>query len=246
MKYKNIFAYTALVFAALLAACQFTIRIPKEQRPYIHTQYTSEIISRSLGAVVDVYAECEDNGKTTTSHGSGVFIAKIGIVLTAKHVIDPGTCIVYAFPLEKIHRDRRIMEGDVVTLRVRYRDDKYDVALLELADKSVLYIPKKVATIDPVIYPKSDDKIFTIGITSVFQESRVIRREGNILVIDRAEIDHGDSGGPAFDINGNVIGVISYIVPSNNEAHITMLGPITAELLTLYSEPKNGVQLATR
>lgn len=245
MKYKNIFAYTAIVFVALLAACEFTIRIPKDQRPYIHTQYTAEII-RSLGAVVDVYAQCENNGKTSTSHGTGVFIAKIGIVLTAKHVVDPGICIVHAFPLEKIQRNKKIVQGDMVTLRVRYRDDKHDLALLELAEKSALYIPKTVATVDPVIYPKADDKIFTIGITSVFRESRVLRREGNILVIERGGIDHGDSGGPAYDTNGNVIGVISYIVPSENEAHITMLGPLTAELLTLYMKPENGVQLATR
>ena len=144
--------------------------------------------------------------------GSGVLISNDGKVLTAAHVVQTADVASVEFP-----------DGQVIIARVIGSDIRSDVALLQLKE-----MPKGVA---PVTLGDSDkvevgDQIFVIGAPygisqtlSVGHLSGRHRLPSNnesatsveFLQTDAA-INSGNSGGPMFDMEGNVIGIVSTIM----------------------------------
>ena len=143
--------------------------------------------------------------------GSGVLISNDGKVLTAAHVVQTADVARVEFP-----------DGQEIIARVIGSDVQSDLALLQLKE-----MPKGVA---PVTLGDSDkvevgDQIFVIGAPygisqtlSVGHLSGRHRLNSNnqstsveFLQTDAA-INTGNSGGPMFDMEGNVIGIVSSIM----------------------------------
>ena len=143
--------------------------------------------------------------------GSGVLISNDGKVLTAAHVVQTADVANVEFP-----------DGRTIIAHVIGSDIRSDVALLQLNE-----IPKDVA---PVTLGDSDkmevgDQVFVIGAPygisqtlSVGHLSGRHRLPSNesatsveFLQTDAA-INTGNSGGPMFDMQGNVIGIVSSIM----------------------------------
>ena len=144
--------------------------------------------------------------------GSGVLISNDGKVLTAAHVVQTADVASVEFP-----------DGQVIIARVIGSDVQSDLALLQLKE-----IPKDVA---PATLGDSDkvevgDQVFVIGAPygisqtlSVGHLSGRHRLNSNnesatsveFLQTDAA-INTGNSGGPMFDMQGNVIGIVSSIM----------------------------------
>ena len=144
--------------------------------------------------------------------GSGVLISNDGKVLTAAHVVQTADVACVEFP-----------DGQVIIARVIGSDVRSDVALLQLKE-----MPKGVA---PVTLGDSDkvevgDQIFVIGapygisqtlsfghlsgrhrLPSINESATLVE----FLQTDAA-INGGNSGGPMFDMEGNVIGIVSTIM----------------------------------
>ena len=144
--------------------------------------------------------------------GSGVLIAPEGLVLTAAHVVQTAERIEVLFS-----------NGEVLKARVVSSEPSADVALLELES-----IPS-----EPIVSPLGDsdavevgDEIFIVGAPFGISHTLTVghisgRRNaaklfGNFSLAELfqtdAAINKGNSGGPMFNMNGEVIGVVSSII----------------------------------
>jgi S1-C subfamily serine protease len=154
------------------------------------------------------------NGQTATAAGigSGVLVSADGKILTAAHVVQAADAIVVEFA-----------RGEIAPARVVASDPTADVALLE-----VLHVPGNVK---PAKLGDSDttevgESIFVIGaplgIAHTLTVGHISARRlpgttaGGIVPAELfqtdAAINQGNSGGPMFNLAGEVIGVVSHIL----------------------------------
>lgn len=163
-------------------------------------------------------------------HGSG-FVVADGVVATNYHVggyytkIDlsqwPGEVVYYKlkawYPAEATLFDNQFLSEDFEVQGI-YGISEYDLALLkvETLDRKPVQLSKKkdLQILDGVMamgYPLGFDFVATTGrITDVIKNEDVgvpwINQETKLIIHD-AQIDAGNSGGPLFNKEGEVIGV---------------------------------------
>ncbi len=144
--------------------------------------------------------------------GSGVLVSADGKVVTAAHVVQTADSV-----------DVEFIGGTVVKARIVASDAAADVALLQLER-----VPPNIA---PARFGDSDktevgDQVFIVGAPRGISHTLTVghvsaRRQpkstyaglvsGELFQTDAA-INRGNSGGPMFDMNGEVIGIVSHIV----------------------------------
>ena len=171
--------------------------------------------------------------------GSGVLISNDGKVLTAAHVVQTADIACVEFP-----------DGQAIQARVIGSDVRSDVALLQLER-----MPKGVT---PAILGDSDkvevgDQIFVIGapygigqtLSAGHLSGRHRLNNNNesatsveFLQTDAA-VNTGNSGAPMFDMEGNVIGVLSSIMSRSGGSEGLAFGTAanTAKRLLLDHTP---------
>lgn len=138
--------------------------------------------------------------------GSGFIISSDGYIVTNAHVVDG------ADKVQVIMKDRREFSGTVVG-----SDERSDVALLKVDAKGL-----------PVVHTGDSDKlkvgqwVFAIGAPFGFDQTAT---QGIVSALSRSlpdgtyvpfvqtdvAVNPGNSGGPLFDLDGNVVGVNSQI-----------------------------------
>ncbi len=137
-----------------------------------------------------------------TGLGSGFFISPDGYAVTNNHVVDHAKTV-------EIKTDA----GDTYKAKVVGTDPKTDLALIKVdVDKTFPYV--KFAEHEPRIgdwvvavgNPFGLSSTVTAGIVSAKGRDIGGSSYDNYIQID-APINKGNSGGPAFNTNGNVIGV---------------------------------------
>ena len=165
---------------------------------------TTAQISASYGDAVVIV-------KTANSTGSGFFVGASGLVLTCAHCASPldTTQVVY-------HPQGKTDQKITVDATILYRDRKTDLALLKINTKSAIHA---VVLADPIDVKSGEDvtiianpglgnevldNTVTTGIIS--NVDRTIA--GNHYIQSSAAVNPGSSGGPMFDHNGEVIGVV--------------------------------------
>jgi len=178
------------------------------------------------------------NGMThqlVTGVGSGFFISPDGYAVTNNHVVDNAKSV-------KVTTD----DGTIYTAKVIGTDPKTDVALIKVDGKSDFpYV--KFADHEPRIgdwvvavgNPFGLGGTVTAGIVSARGRNIGASAYDDYIQID-APINKGNSGGPAFDVNGNVIGVNTAIFsPSGGSVGIGFDIPAdTAKWSSLSSRTK--------
>jgi serine protease Do len=145
----------------------------------------------------------------STSQGSGFFISADGYAVTSNHVVKGSVSI-------EIHTD----EGEIYKARVIGTDAASDLAVIKV-DARRNFVPVKFAEEPPQVgdwiiavgNPFGLGGTVTAGIVSA--RGRDVERESDsyedLLQID-APINKGNSGGPTFDIEGDVVGVNTIIL----------------------------------
>lgn len=147
-----------------------------------------------LDSIVVIYSE--------EGHGSGVVISKDGYIVTAAHVIS-------GFREVNI---RMYDETEVKGKVIRVNTEK-DLALIKVdtMDFKYLEIQKERESIGKDIYaigaPLSQDLSYSVskGILSGYRNIDEFR-----LIQTDANINPGNSGGPLLNIDGKVIGIVSW------------------------------------
>ncbi len=188
---------------------------------------------------VEVAPSADERMAIIDGLGSGVLISNDGKVLTAAHVVQTADVASVEFP-----------DGQVIIARVIGSDIRSDVALLQLKE-----MPKGVAsvTIGDSDKVQVGDEIFVIGAPygisqtlSVGHLSGRHRMPSNnesttsveFLQTDAA-INTGNSGGPMFDIEGNIIGIVTTIMSHSggSEGLAFATAANTAKQLLLERKP---------
>lgn len=144
--------------------------------------------------------------------GSGVLISADGKVMTAAHVVQTADEIKVQFK-----------NGEVSTATVLTSDPAADVALLQLAQVPAGVAVARLADSDEA---EVGDEVFVVGAPLGMSHTLTVghisaRRKPNTMFGDmsRAEffqtdaaINQGNSGGPMFNMTGEVVGVVSHIM----------------------------------
>jgi serine protease Do len=140
--------------------------------------------------------------QTITGEGSGFFITADGYAVTNNHVVDHAKSV-------QVTAD----DGAIYTAKVVGTDQKTDLALIKVDGKSdfpfVTFAERAPQVGDWVVAvgnPFGLGGTVTAGIVSARGRDIGAGPYDDYLQID-APINKGNSGGPAFDVEGNVIGV---------------------------------------
>ncbi len=149
---------------------------------------------------------------TYSGLGSGVLISKDGLILTAAHVVESADQISVEF-----------INGESFSAEVVSSAPYADVALIKIAN-----IPRqaRIADLSDSDSVKIGQQIFVIGAPYGIEHSLSVgylsgkRQQNNFFNQMRsfeflqtdAAINKGNSGGPMFNLDGKVIGIVSHIL----------------------------------
>ncbi len=149
------------------------------------------------------------SNEPTAAVSSGVVISSEGQILTAAHVVNVADTIAVKFT------DNEVIEAKVVSL-----SSEADIALLQLVE-----VPPdlKVARLGDSGAVRVGDPIFVIGapygLDHTLSVGHVSGRHQSPVMCSSltpfeflqtdASINQGNSGGPMFDMDGNIIGIVS-------------------------------------
>jgi len=148
------------------------------------------------------------------SLGSGFIISADGYVVTNNHVVAPGARGATVDSITVILPDRTEYSAKLIGT-----DQASDLAVLKIEAKTPLPFVKfgdstKARVGDWVIAignPFGLGSTVTAGIISALHRNTSINGPDRFIQTD-ASINQGNSGGPMFDMNGNVIGINSQII----------------------------------
>ncbi len=163
--------------------------------------------ARALPATVALLSE------STGSSGSGVIVTKDGLILTAAHVVQGAESILVVFP------DGKQVQGAV--LGANYSKD---ISMVKITDKG----PWPFVELGNSKSLDAGDWVVALGHSAGFDAARtppvrfgrVVSKGPNTFLTTDCTLIGGDSGGPLFDLNGNLIAIHSSIGKSlSNNNH---------------------------
>jgi serine protease Do len=174
--------------------------------------------------------------QTMTGEGSGFFISPDGYAVTNNHVVDHATNV-------QIKTD----DGTTYKAKVIGTDPKTDLALIKVdSDKAFPYVkfaehePRVGDWVVAVGNPFGLGGTVTAGIVSARGRDIGSGPYDDYIQID-APINKGNSGGPAFNANGNVIGVNTAIFsPSGGSVGIGFDIPAQTAKLVVAQLKEHG------
>lgn len=176
---------------------------------------TENIFEENILKVVEI--KVTDDG-TTYSHATGFFIDSNGTILTNKHVVfNSETNKNYANVYVRTATQEEFTKAEITKV-----SDLDDLALIKVNFKNTKHF-KLASSISngESIYtignPNGFGLSFTSGVVSI-NSRNVIHNEKTINTIQTSlVINEGNSGGPVFNKNGHLIGIISFRLKDNDQ-----------------------------
>ncbi|SMD32065.1 serine protease Do [Reichenbachiella faecimaris] len=183
----------------------------------LYAQSLSDLYKKVSPSVVVI--ETKEKTENTYGHasymgskGSGVLISDQGEILTAAHVVNNAESITVIF-----HDGQRVpakvvrlaVVADVALIKLIYFNGNYPV--IELGNSDLTDVGDDIFIIGApfgIEYSLSKGIISGIGV----RQSRMADFTFAEFFQTDAAINHGNSGGPMFNMKGEVIGLVSYIV----------------------------------
>jgi len=180
------------------------------------SQDLTDLYESSIKSVVTIftteYKIADGNISENQALGSGVIIDKNGLIMTAAHVIESANVI-------KVKLD----DDNIYDAEVIKSIPSADVGLIKIIDEVPNLTP---ATINnSPIDVKTGQRIYIIGaplgiehsissgyISGFLQKNFIANGQMAKFIQTDAAINHGNSGGPMFNMNGDLIGIVSFIL----------------------------------
>ena len=200
----------------------------------VQGQSVREVFDRVSNAVVVVYTSQTEYALRSTGIdpvsvggiGSGVLISPTQ-VLTAAHVVQAANEVIVEFP-----------DGETIAASVTASRQNHDVALLELArpatatavpigDSDSVFVGDQVFVVGA---PLGQVFTLTVGYVSARRTSPgMLGGSSSIELIQTdAAINQGNSGGPMFSLDGEVIGIVSHILTESGGSQGSVVGTAMA------------------
>jgi len=202
---KMIFSVLLVTFLALTAGL---------------TQDLPELFNKVKSSVVVIHVMSKQNTGTGNPYqqidigglGSGMLVTEDGFVLTAAHVVDDAAEIMVHF-----------YDGQQIPARIAQLDNQADVALIKLQRPPENPNVAKIGESDSI---KVGEPVFVIGAPMGLEYSlskgiisgrhKLHKMTDNFIEAEffqtDAAINTGNSGGPVFNMKGEVIGIASAIL----------------------------------
>ena len=152
----------------------------------------------------------QDRPRSTTALGSGFIISADGYIVTNNHVIDGADEIVIDF-----------FDGRELDAKLIGTDPKTDIALLKVeADEPLPFVSfgdSDVSRVGDWVLAIGNPlgQGFSVSAGIVSARNRSLRGTYDDYIQTDAAINRGNSGGPLFNMEGNVIGVNTAIISPN-------------------------------
>lgn len=198
-------------------------------RPLASGEYLTpgQVYEKNVNAVVGIKAEKEgyydSYGRRVSGYstGTGFFISEKGYVLTNYHVIDEGTKIIVT-----THSDEEY-EAEVIGY-----EENNDLALLKVEGTNFPYAEvgssSELKVGDQVVAIGNALSTFTSSLTVGYVSGvdRVVDTDGvamNMIQSDVA-INSGNSGGPLFNMKGEVVGITTAKFSGNSASGVGIEG----------------------
>lgn len=197
---KHIF-YVALFFSIGISNAQDIASLYKQVNTSVVTILTeSKLLDKSHQMIVD------------ESIGSGVLISNKGEILTAAHVVNVAEKVTVKFlngeeiPAKVI---RSAPVADIALLKLSWMPKEYEVA--KIGDSDKVSVGQQIIILGA---PYGLEHSLSAGYISGKQKQKT-RTSGFVIneyFQTDASINQGNSGGPMFNLQGEVIGISSYII----------------------------------
>ena len=175
------------------------------------TSGTAVASADAAEGVVTVAALVSENGMQGVSAGTGMVLTSDGIVLTNNHVVEGATAVQVTDPTT----------GQTYDATVVATDARADVAVLQLTDASDL----ATVTLDDDSGAAVGDDVTSVG--NAEGEGTLVAASGDVVALDQtittqtetvdglfafsAGVVEGDSGGPVYDDEGEVVGMTTAV-----------------------------------
>jgi serine protease Do len=169
--------------------------------------------------------------ESDTLVGSGFIIDAGGLIVTNRHVIEGARRILVTFYDGRVLRASVVAMGSLADLAVIRVDAKAPLPTVEFGDSDAVAIGEPVLAIgDPLGFGGT----VTSGIVSALNRNIRSSPFDDFIQTDAA-INHGNSGGPLFDLSGHVIGM-----------NTALESPTTGSIGLGFSMPSNDVRIIAK
>src|SRR5208283_490145 len=216
-------------------ALMFTLHVPTTEAQSAPRKDIPAIAKATNGAIVSIIMSDKDGHPL--AQGSGFLVSKNGLVMTNYHVIAEGSSAVVKLPDGAFYLVDGVVASDKARDVAIIKTHGTNFRTLTLGNSDGLQVGQEVVAIGN---PLSLESTVSNGIVSGI---RVIKGKGNLLQIT-APISHGSSGGPLFNMAGEVVGITAAMIEGGenlnfaipiNEAKRLLLNH-SAELQNLPNE----------
>jgi len=189
-------------------------------------QDLSSLYSKLAPSVVIIHTLSDDstpdNEEINQSLGSGVLVDSLGFIITASHVVHSANLIrVKMANGEEIFAEvvSSVPSADLALLKLKRLPESYKVA--KLGDSNNVMIGEQVLVIGA---PFGLEYSLSIGHISGRHTKPLVAGGASELEFFQtdAAINQGNSGGPMFNMKGEVIGIVSFIL--SNDGNFSGLG----------------------
>jgi serine protease Do len=182
---------------------------PKEEKsPQPNSNNLEDIVENAENAIfrVDAYSNGISQG-----FGTGFFVKNSGIGVSNYHVFAPGNQWQIKLKNGETYEVTKILEENSTLDYIIFATNAQNVANLPIASQ----VPRKGQDIFVIGNPQGFELSVTKGIVSGirnYNQYQGTASEGdNYLQID-APISSGNSGGPVFNMNGEVVGIATMVI----------------------------------
>lgn len=203
------------------------------------------IAKAANGAIVSILTSDKD-GKPV-AQGTGFLVSKDGVILTNYHVIAEGSSAIVKLPDGAFYVVEGVLASDKARDVAVIKAHGENFRTLTLGNSDRLQVGEEVVAIGN---PLSLESTVSNGIVSGI---RTVEKEGGKFLQITTPISPGSSGGPLFNMAGEVVGIttlylrggenLNFAIPINDAKHLLLAKSFKLQDLPNETEP---VKVQTR
>ncbi len=179
----------------------------------------ADVVAKVMPAVAYVSVNYTDTSfffpTAATKSGSGVVLSPDGYILTNNHVIDGYTSIEVSLPNSDTTYQATLVGADPTSDLAVIKINAHNLATAQFGDPSVLRDGDWVIALGNALGLVEGGPTVTLGIVSGLGRTFTIGQSAYYDVIQTdAAINPGNSGGPLVNLEGQVVGINTFIISS--------------------------------